>query len=175
MATTISRANQPPPLEGYDLYAQNRPLVEAAAREGAGWANDDLRALGTLRGGVRHVRAGRGGRRLPARDDLRCRPGAARRAGARGGMGAASRVGALRPGPAARGGQGRRALRDGDDRAAGRLRRARERDGGAAALRRRGDAARREVVLLRADVRRVPDARTGAAGTHVLPRAARAC
>src|SRR6266545_1100579 len=51
MATTISRANQPPPLEGYDLYAQNRPLVEAAAREGAGWANDDLRALGTLLGG----------------------------------------------------------------------------------------------------------------------------
>ena len=51
MATTISRANQPPPLEGYDLYAQNRPLVEAAAREGAGWANEDLRALGTLLGG----------------------------------------------------------------------------------------------------------------------------
>jgi len=52
VATTASRpANQAPPLEGYDLYSENRPLAEAVAREGAGWADDALRALGTLLGG----------------------------------------------------------------------------------------------------------------------------
>ena len=35
---STTRANQPPPLEGYDLYGANRPLAEAVAREGAGWA-----------------------------------------------------------------------------------------------------------------------------------------
>ena len=44
-------ANQPPPLEGYDLYGENRPLVEAVAREGADWADTALRELGTLLGG----------------------------------------------------------------------------------------------------------------------------
>jgi putative acyl-CoA dehydrogenase len=44
-------ANQPPPLEAYDLYGENRPLVEAVAREGAGWADDSLRTFGTLLGG----------------------------------------------------------------------------------------------------------------------------
>lgn len=44
-------ANQPPPLEGYDLYAENRPLVEAVAREGGGWGDDRLRAFGTWLGG----------------------------------------------------------------------------------------------------------------------------
>jgi putative acyl-CoA dehydrogenase len=44
-------ANQPPPLEGYDLYGENRPLVEAVAREGAEWADDSLRAFGRLLGG----------------------------------------------------------------------------------------------------------------------------
>ena len=43
--------NQPPPLEGYDLYGENRPLVEAVAREGADWADEALRELGTLLGG----------------------------------------------------------------------------------------------------------------------------
>jgi len=43
--------NQPPPLEGYDLYASNRPLVEAVAREGGGWADDRLRAFGSWLGG----------------------------------------------------------------------------------------------------------------------------
>ncbi|MHB8642233.1 MAG: acyl-CoA dehydrogenase family protein [Gaiellaceae bacterium] len=51
MATVVPRANQPPPLEGYDLYAQNPPLVEAVAREGGVWADDGLRAFGTLLGG----------------------------------------------------------------------------------------------------------------------------
>jgi hypothetical protein len=44
-------ANQAPPLEGYDLYGENRPLVEAVAREGAGWAEAELRGLGGLLGG----------------------------------------------------------------------------------------------------------------------------
>ena len=43
--------NQAPPLEGYDLYGENRPLVEAVAREGAGWAGEALRGLGELLGG----------------------------------------------------------------------------------------------------------------------------
>jgi putative acyl-CoA dehydrogenase len=52
MASTLPRsANQPPPLEGYDLYGENRPLVEAVAREGAAWADEDLRSLGDLLGG----------------------------------------------------------------------------------------------------------------------------
>jgi putative acyl-CoA dehydrogenase len=44
-------ANQPPPLEGYDLYAENRPLVEAVAREGGAWGEDRLREFGSLLGG----------------------------------------------------------------------------------------------------------------------------
>ena len=50
-AGTMRGANQPPPLEGYDLYGENGPLVEAVAREGAGWADGELRAFGTLLGG----------------------------------------------------------------------------------------------------------------------------
>jgi putative acyl-CoA dehydrogenase len=44
-------ANQPPPLERYDLYGENRPLVESVAREGGGWADGSLRAFGGLLGG----------------------------------------------------------------------------------------------------------------------------
>ncbi|MGH3105353.1 MAG: acyl-CoA dehydrogenase family protein [Gaiellaceae bacterium] len=44
-------ANQPPPLEGYDLFAQNRPLVEALRREGGGWAEERIAALGERLGG----------------------------------------------------------------------------------------------------------------------------
>src|SRR3954471_24129478 len=52
VTTLAQRAgNQPPPLEGYDLYGENRPLVEAVAREAAGWADESLRALGTRVGG----------------------------------------------------------------------------------------------------------------------------
>jgi putative acyl-CoA dehydrogenase len=39
-------ANQPPPLAGHDLFAQNRPLVEALEREGAGWAAERCSAFG---------------------------------------------------------------------------------------------------------------------------------
>src|SRR3954468_170137 len=39
-------ANQPPPLAGHDLFAQNRPLAEALEREGAGWAAERCSELG---------------------------------------------------------------------------------------------------------------------------------
>jgi putative acyl-CoA dehydrogenase len=45
------RTNQPPPLAGYDLYGENRPLVEAVAREGGAWADPELRTFGKLLGG----------------------------------------------------------------------------------------------------------------------------
>jgi putative acyl-CoA dehydrogenase len=44
-------SNQPPPLEGLNLYEQNRPLVEALEREGAGWGAQEAAAVGELAGG----------------------------------------------------------------------------------------------------------------------------
>ncbi|HVS86397.1 MAG TPA: isovaleryl-CoA dehydrogenase [Gaiellaceae bacterium] len=44
-------ANQPPPLSGHDLFAQNRPLAEALEREGAGWAAKRCSAFGSELGG----------------------------------------------------------------------------------------------------------------------------
>jgi putative acyl-CoA dehydrogenase len=43
--------NQPPPLEGYDLYAENRPLAEGVRREGGDWAEEQLSAWGRALGG----------------------------------------------------------------------------------------------------------------------------
>jgi hypothetical protein len=39
-----SASNQPPPLAGHDLFAQNRPLAEALEREGAGRAAESADA-----------------------------------------------------------------------------------------------------------------------------------
>jgi putative acyl-CoA dehydrogenase len=44
-------ANQAPPLERRDLFADNRPLAEALEREGAAWARERLHAAGTFWGG----------------------------------------------------------------------------------------------------------------------------
>lgn len=44
-------SNQPPPLEGYNLFEEDRALVEALDREGAGWAAPQTRALGETIGG----------------------------------------------------------------------------------------------------------------------------
>ena len=44
--------NQPPPLEGYDLFSTDRVLDAALERAGAGWARERTRALGTLLGGA---------------------------------------------------------------------------------------------------------------------------
>jgi len=42
--------NQPPPLAGRNLFADNLPLVEALEREGGGWAADRLAAAGAFWG-----------------------------------------------------------------------------------------------------------------------------
>jgi putative acyl-CoA dehydrogenase len=44
-------ANQPPPLEGRNLFADDAPLREAVVREGAGWATGDLEDAGAFWGG----------------------------------------------------------------------------------------------------------------------------
>src|SRR6202047_5026880 len=43
--------NQVPPLVGVDVYSSNVPLVEAVAREGAGWIGERASALGRFVGG----------------------------------------------------------------------------------------------------------------------------
>lgn len=42
--------NQPPPLEGYNLFATDTPLREAVEREGASWAGSELEQFGELLG-----------------------------------------------------------------------------------------------------------------------------
>ena len=44
--------NQPPPLEGVDVFSSNLPLVEALEREGGGWARARAAALGRFVGGL---------------------------------------------------------------------------------------------------------------------------
>jgi putative acyl-CoA dehydrogenase len=43
--------NQVPPLDPYNVFEQDRVLVEALEREGGGWAADRARALGEIAGG----------------------------------------------------------------------------------------------------------------------------
>jgi putative acyl-CoA dehydrogenase len=50
--------NQPPPLQDYNLFEQDRPLLEAVRREGAAWAEPDLGALGKLAGTPEVLAAG---------------------------------------------------------------------------------------------------------------------
>jgi putative acyl-CoA dehydrogenase len=50
MPATHEVTNQPPPLEGYDVFGTDAALVDGVEREGAGWAVDDLHALGRLAG-----------------------------------------------------------------------------------------------------------------------------
>jgi putative acyl-CoA dehydrogenase len=50
--------NQPPPLAGYDLYDADPVLGHALAREGSAWAEDGLRALGTLAGSPETIALG---------------------------------------------------------------------------------------------------------------------
>ena len=47
--TTHEVLNQPPPLEGYNLFEQDRVLVEALEREGGGWARGARRRAGRHR------------------------------------------------------------------------------------------------------------------------------
>ena len=50
--------NQPPPLEPYNLLQTDRVLREALARERAGWAADELAALGKTLGETETIRLG---------------------------------------------------------------------------------------------------------------------
>ena len=52
-------ANQPPPLEDLDLFATDRALAEAVAREGAGWAVPALSAFGRRLGAAETLELGR--------------------------------------------------------------------------------------------------------------------
>jgi putative acyl-CoA dehydrogenase len=51
--------NQPPPLQGVDVFASNTALVEATQREGAGWVLERASALGRLIGGEPQQQWGR--------------------------------------------------------------------------------------------------------------------
>ncbi|MGH2674893.1 MAG: isovaleryl-CoA dehydrogenase [Actinomycetota bacterium] len=57
--------NQPPPLESYNLFEEDRPLAEAVRREGAGWAEPDLAALGKVAGTAETLRLGEEANRHP--------------------------------------------------------------------------------------------------------------
>ena len=50
--------NQPPPLEGYNLYARDAALSEALRREGAGWAEGRVSAFGDALGQADTIRHG---------------------------------------------------------------------------------------------------------------------
>ena len=52
-------SNQPPPLEGYDVFSQDRALVEGVEREGGGWAAASLVELGTQAGTAEAIEWGR--------------------------------------------------------------------------------------------------------------------
>jgi putative acyl-CoA dehydrogenase len=66
MATTEPRTgaathevfNQPPPLEGYNTFEADRVLSEALHREGAAWAEEPARKLGSVCGRPQTVRLG---------------------------------------------------------------------------------------------------------------------
>jgi putative acyl-CoA dehydrogenase len=51
--------NQPPPLEGIDVYASNAALVDAVERDGAEWVSERASALGRLIGGEPQQQWGR--------------------------------------------------------------------------------------------------------------------
>src|SRR3954468_15422587 len=50
--------NQPPPLSDYNLFASDRALTEAVRREGAGWAAQELDALGARLGSAETIEWG---------------------------------------------------------------------------------------------------------------------
>ncbi|HLT70460.1 MAG TPA: isovaleryl-CoA dehydrogenase [Acidimicrobiales bacterium] len=65
MTATHEVTNQPPPLEDYDVFGGDAALVEAVEREGAGWALDDLHALGRLAGSPEAIEWGAQANRYP--------------------------------------------------------------------------------------------------------------
>jgi putative acyl-CoA dehydrogenase len=65
MVATHEVTNQPPPLEGYDVFGADAAMVDGVEREGAGWAVDDLHALGRLAGSPEAIRWGFEANRYP--------------------------------------------------------------------------------------------------------------
>lgn len=57
-ANTHQVTNQPPPLENYNLYLQDKALQEAVKREGASWAETDITAMGELTGKAETIELG---------------------------------------------------------------------------------------------------------------------
>ena len=57
--------NQPPPLAGLDLFSSDRPLTEALAREGAGWAAERAAGFGRLCGSAELLELGYEANRFP--------------------------------------------------------------------------------------------------------------
>ncbi len=51
--------NQPPPLQDYNLYTCDAPLMEAVRREGAAWAENDIAAFGAKMGSEVFITHGR--------------------------------------------------------------------------------------------------------------------
>ncbi len=66
MADTHVVLNQPPPLEDYDV-ADDPAMLAALRREGAAWAEDDVRALGRLAGSGTYIEHGRLANEYPPR------------------------------------------------------------------------------------------------------------
>ncbi|WP_282606253.1 acyl-CoA dehydrogenase family protein [Pelagibius sp. Alg239-R121] len=58
-------SNQVPPLENINLFEQDVVLRDAVAREGAGWAETKLRALGATLGGTQGLKLGEDANRHP--------------------------------------------------------------------------------------------------------------
>ena len=58
-------ANQPPPLENYNLFGSDAVLRDAVTREGAGWAVDELSALGAALGRSETIALGFAANRYP--------------------------------------------------------------------------------------------------------------
>ncbi len=56
MTATHEVTNQPPPLVDYDVFSADRTLGQAVERYGAGWAADDLKALGAKAGSAQAQR-----------------------------------------------------------------------------------------------------------------------
>ncbi len=66
MARTHEVFNQVPPLEGHDV-AEDAALLEGVEREGAGWALEEIHALGRLAGTAQAQELGRTAERYPPR------------------------------------------------------------------------------------------------------------
>src|SRR3954451_7544277 len=65
VASTHEVENQPPPLEGYDVYSADTALTEAVTRHEAAWAADRLTTIGELAGSAESQEWGRQANDVP--------------------------------------------------------------------------------------------------------------